>query len=140
MKDFVIDKFRDGNYFLSNFYPAPVTYNEMTFPNNEAAFQAMKCPERAFEFRTLNPVDAKRLGRKVSLRPDWEDVKEKIMYEICFNKFSGNEILRKKLINTGDALLIEGNTWGDREWGVCNGFGKNKLGKILMKIRTELKN
>ena len=61
------------------------------------------------------------------------------MEDICRAKFTQNEELKKKLIDTGDATLIEGNTWNDTFWGVCNGVGENNLGKILMKIREELK-
>ena len=68
-----------------------------------------------------------------------EEVKDQIMYEIVLNKFSQNEELREKLIATGDEYLAEGNTWHDTYWGVCNGKGKNKLGKILMQVREELK-
>lgn len=67
-----ISEFRGEYYFLSNFYSAPVTYNGMCFENNEAAFQAAKCPERMTEFCRLNPSEAKRLGRRVKLRGDWE--------------------------------------------------------------------
>ena len=69
-----ISEFRGEYYFLSNFYSAPVTYNGMCFENNEAAFQAAKCPERMTEFCRLNPSEAKRLGRRVKLRGDWEYV------------------------------------------------------------------
>ena len=62
-----ISEFRGEYYFLSNFYSAPVTYNGMCFENNEAAFQAAKCPERMTEFCRLNPSEAKRLGRRVKL-------------------------------------------------------------------------
>lgn len=65
-----ISEFRGEYYFLSNFYSAPVTYNGMCFENNEAAFQAAKCPERMTEFCHLNPSEAKRLGRRVKLRGD----------------------------------------------------------------------
>lgn len=134
-----ISGFRGKYFFLSNFYSAPIEYNGLTFLNNEAAFQAMKCPSRAKEFTNLNPSDAKRLGRKVKLRADWEEVKEYIMYHICYQKFKQNKKLREWLINTGSAELIEENTWGDRVWGVCNGVGKNLLGNILMKVREEMK-
>lgn len=83
-----ISEFRGEYYFLSNFYSAPVTYNGMCFENNEAAFQAAKCPERMTEFCRLNPSEAKRLGRRVKLRGDWEAVKDTVMYEICKAKFS----------------------------------------------------
>lgn len=85
-----ISEFRGEYYFLSNFYSAPVTYNGMCFENNEAAFQAAKCPERMTEFCRLNPSEAKRLGRRVKLRGDWEAVKDTVMYEICKAKFSQN--------------------------------------------------
>ena len=60
------------------------------------------------------------------------------MYEVCKAKFTQNDGLKHKLKDTGDAILIEGNTWGDRIWGVCNGVGENRLGRILMQIRDEL--
>lgn len=134
-----ITEFKGKHYFLSNFYSAPVTYNGHSFLNNEAAFQAAKCPERVREFCSLNPSEAKRLGRRVHLRDDWESIKDDVMYEICKAKFSQNPELADKLISTGSAKLIEGNTWGDRVWGVCNGLGENRLGNILMQIRDELK-
>ena len=95
--------------------------------------------EQRKNFLGLDPSSAKRKGRRVKLRDDWEEVKDQIMYEIVLNKFSQNEELRKKLIATGDEYLEEGNTWHDTYWGVCNGKGKNKLGKILMQVREELK-
>ena len=134
-----IDCFRGKYFFLSNFFASKIRYNGLTFLNNEAAFQAQKCPERASEFCELNPSDAKRLGRKVRLRSDWESVKDDVMYDVCHAKFSQNANLRRQLLNTGNAELVEGNTWGDRVWGVCGGVGENRLGKILMRIRDEMK-
>lgn len=133
-----ITEFRGDNFFLSNFYPAPVVYQGVRFENSEAAFQAAKCPRRMQEFCGLNPSEAKRLGRRVGLRIDWEEVKFGVMYQVCKAKFTQNPDLTQKLIDTGDAELIEGNTWGDKVWGVCNGVGENYLGKILMQIREEL--
>jgi ribA/ribD-fused uncharacterized protein len=89
-------------------------------------------------FTELSPSSAKYLGRHVELRSDWEDVKDNIMYEIVYNKFSNNLDLRNSLHNTGDAELIEGNWWNDKYWGMSNGEGQNKLGKILMRVRDEL--
>lgn len=134
-----IDDFRRKNHFLSNFYNAKVEYNGLTYENNEAAFQAQKDLSRSAEFTKLPPNEAKRLGRKVKLRKDWNDVRVSIMYEIVFNKFCHNTELREKLINTGDSYLIEGNTWNDKFWGVCKGEGRNELGKILESVRFELK-
>ena len=133
-----ISGFHKEYSFLSNFFSAPVEYCGYTFKNNEAAFQSMKCPGRAGDFCGLAPSEAKRLGRRVDLRDDWESVKNSIMYEVCRNKFTQNPELLKKLLETGDADLIEENTWGDRVWGVCHGSGENRLGQILMRIRSEL--
>lgn len=133
-------RYFDGKYFfLSNFYCRPVEYNGFVFDNNEAAFQAAKCPYRMAEFCGLNPSEAKRLGRRVHLRSDWEAIKDHVMYDVCMAKFTQNPDLAERLIQTGDALLEEGNTWGDKVWGVCDGVGENRLGKILMRIRDELK-
>jgi ribA/ribD-fused uncharacterized protein len=133
-----INGFRGEYFFLSNFYEARVEYCGFVFQNNEAAFQAAKCPERMHEFVKLNPSDAKRLGRRVNLRHDWEQVKDQVMYDVCKAKFLQNSHLRDLLIATKGCILVEDNTWGDRVWGVCRGVGENRLGKILMRIREEL--
>ena len=134
-----ITLFRDEYFFLSNFYPCRIHYYGLSFMNAESAFQAMKRPEMALQFILLTPSEAKKLGRTVPIRKDWEQVKEKIMYEICLAKFTQNPELKQLLLETGDSILIEGNTWNDTEWGVCRGNGENKLGKILMRVREELK-
>ena len=98
------------------------------------------------KFINLNPSVSKKLGRKIALRDDWEDVKTKIMYEICYAKFSQNPNLKNKLLATGDEYLEEGTYWHDNYWGNCycekckDIKGENKLGVILMKIRKDLKN
>lgn len=136
-----ISEFRGKYFFLSNFYEAPVTHQGISYQNNEAAFQANKLTnvDKRKSFSHLNPSLSKKKGRKVNLRHDWEKIKDDVMYEVCLAKFSQNEELKKKLIETGDSILIEGNTWNDTYWGVCSGRGKNVLGKTLMKIREELK-
>lgn len=135
-----IRQFRGDFFFLSNFYNCPVAYKQLTYTNNEAAFQAQKCVSDAerIQFTKLSPSEAKRLGRRVSLRKDWEDVKVSIMEEVVRAKFTQNAELADKLLATGDAHLEEGNTWGDRVWGTVNGIGANQLGIILMKIRDEI--
>ena len=138
-----IDSFRGKYYFLSNFFPAEITYEGLTYQNNEAAFQAQKTlsPEEKAAFSDLDPRTAKRRGRHVRLRTDWEEVKDGIMEDIVRAKFIQNPKLREQLLSTGSADLIEGNTWNDRYWGVDvrSGAGKNHLGKILMKVRSELR-
>ena len=132
----MIDNFRGEYYFLSNFYNAPVEYEGILYTNNEAAFQSAKLKNKnlrtnyiyngmKYNFATLDPSTAKKFGRHLNLRSDWEEVKFDIMYE---------------LLLTGNEELVEGNTWGDRIWGKCNGKGQNNLGKILMRVREELRN
>ena len=138
----MINEFRGKYYFLSNFYPCKVEWQGIVYENNESAFQSAKCVnlEQRKNFIGLDPSTAKRKGRRVKLRNDWEEIKDKVMYEIVLNKFLQNEDIRDKLLKTGEEKLEEGNTWNDYYWGVCNGRGKNKLGKILMQVREELRN
>ena len=138
----MISLFRDKYFFLSNFYPVEIKLDGIVYPNAEAAFQAQKTldVEERRKFSMLkNPVQAKRLGRKVKLRDDWEEVKLDIMTEVVSQKFLQHPHLIEMLLQTGDEELIEGNKWGDRFWGVCKDKGENHLGKILMKIRDAYK-
>jgi len=137
-----INSFSGKYEFLSNFYPVRIKYQGIIYPTSEHAFQASKSldPEVRKRFSTYKtPGIAKRMGRKVDLRPDWESVKVKVMMQIVYRKFRQHPVLAKRLLATGNQDLIEGNTWNDTYWGVCRGQGKNYLGKILMKVRKELK-
>ena len=129
--------------FLCNFYKYPFEYEGRTYPTSEHAFQAAKTlqeHEKDGVAGAFSPGLAKKLGRRVQLRPDWDLIKNDVMYDILKVKFS-NDFLKKKLLETGDMELIEGNTWGDTYWGVDlnSGIGQNHLGKLLMKLREELK-
>lgn len=137
----MIDRFDGEYFFLSNFEDSSITYDGITYKNVEAAFHAQKVfdREKKKEFSNLNPSEAKRLGRRVKLRSDWESVKVDIMTDLVRIKFLQNPDLKKKLLATGDKILIEGNWWNDQFWGVCKGEGQNYLGGILMMIRKELR-
>lgn len=138
-----IDYFREEYEFLSNFYPTKVVFEGITYYNSEAAYQAQKClnDEERWKFAELSPAKAKGMGRRVSLRPDWEEVKVGLMTEIVRAKFTQNEYLKVMLLATGNAVLKEGNTWHDVFWGVDSKTvrGENHLGQILMKVREELR-
>ena len=137
----VIKSFRGKYEFLSNFYPVFVEYEGVRYPSVESAFQAAKSKDpdiRKWFLCCSGPSHAKKIGRKVKLREDWEDIKVDVMYELIRNKFK-NLSLKKLLLETEDAELIEGNNHGDKFWGMVNGEGKNMLGKILMDVREELK-
>lgn len=141
MKDNKIDSFTGKYEFLSNFYVAPVIFEGLTYNNNEAAFQAQKCidPKDRSKFTKLNPTEAKKLGREIQLRKDWEQIKIQVMRGVVEAKFTQNPELAWKLLDTGDTYLEEGNTWGDRIWGTVDGQGANILGKILMVVRENLR-
>ena len=134
--------FRGEYSFLSNMHAASFTWNGRTYMNSEAAFQSAKSLDPAVRdaFSAMNGVAAKRAGRKVELRGDWDAVKLDVMEEILRAKFSQNPELLQKLIDTGDMVLMEGNYWHDTYWGVDirSGAGENHLGEILMKLRAEL--
>lgn len=140
----VINRF-DGDFeFLSNFFPSPIRFEGMVYPTVEHAFQAAKTMDMAKRRMIAGlptPGQAKREGRKVTLRPDWEEVKVDIMETLLRAKFS-NQHLNFCLRITDGHFLEEGNTWHDNFWGVCHcercgGNGRNQLGKLLMKIRAE---
>jgi ribA/ribD-fused uncharacterized protein len=133
--------FRGRYFFLSNFFSRRVIIDDFVFKNNEAAFQSHK-PEniklREF-FCWLEPSEAKKAGKKVKLRKDWESIKEEVMYKVVLAKFTQNFDLRNRLLMTGDMKLIEENNWGDTTWGTVDGEGKNLLGNILMRVRKEIR-
>jgi ribA/ribD-fused uncharacterized protein len=153
----MIDLFVEENRFLSNFFIAQTTFEGMIFPSSEHAFQAAKTVDRITRIRFQNPklpaIAAKRLGKLLAIRSDWDEVKQNVMLTVVRSKFSRPE-LGDRLLTTGNEMLVEGNIWHDVVWGncVCNTtedpkFGKkpgclepgrNLLGKILMRVRTEL--
>ena len=137
----------DGDYaFLSNFYPSTIYHDGITYPTNEHFFQAMKTldiSERKAIAAAETPGLAKRMGRNVKLRPDWEKIKVDVMRLGLILKFTDAE-LAEKLVATGDEELVEGNWWHDNTWGNCHCTecsrkgGRNLLGMLLMEVRKEL--
>ena len=137
----MIGRFEGEYEFLSNFWPSLIVLDRITYPTVEHAYQAAKADDR-WERERMAALPtagaAKRAGRKVALRPDWERVKVGIMEDLVRRKFA-DPGLAEPLLATGKAELVEGNTWNDRFWGVCRGEGRNELGKILMTVRAELR-
>jgi len=126
--------------FLSNFWPATITHDGHSWASSEHMYQAYKTiiPEQREWFKNVHAGKAKRLGRKVTVRNDWEVVKYETMEMIVRLKFQQNPHLAEMLIATSDLYIQETNTWNDTYWGVCNDIGENNLGFILMQIRREL--
>jgi ribA/ribD-fused uncharacterized protein len=138
-----IDSFRGKYEFLSNFYRCTFVYEGETYRSSEAAYAAMKTTDKSERMAirmATTPTEAKRIGRRVRLCPGWNDMCVAVMTDVLRVKFAAGSELAAQLCATGDAVLIEGNTWADTFWGVCNGTGTNWLGRVLMRIRNELTN
>lgn len=152
----MINNFSGIHAFLSNFFDIPqnIEIEGMFYPNVENAFHAMKSLDYAERFlftsrdpgeepRELTPGQAKRAGKKLILRPDWEEVKFEVM-EQCLRKKFSLEPFNKLLADTGEEYLLEGNIHHDNIWGSClcpyciDVKGQNHLGRLLMKIRKEI--
>lgn len=144
----ITDFHAEGVQWLSNFHECDVTVDGVTYPTAEAAFQAAKHDSdehREFVRSRPKPRSAKGAGgrasfkaRGITLREDWEDVKVDVMRTVVRAKFTQNAELASALLGTGDVKLAEGNTWGDKFWGVTKHGGENWLGRILMQVRGEL--
>lgn len=137
-----IHEFQGKYRWLSNFWPCEVWYEHERYPSVEHAYQAAKTDdvnERDIIRRAPTPAMAKKAGNLIFLK-EWTDSKKlNVMEGLLVQKFRKGNYLSKKLLDTGDLELIEGNNWGDTFWGVCRGQGSNHLGQILMKIREELR-
>lgn len=134
-----ITEFEREYRWLSNFWPVPVKYEGFNYPSVEHAYVAAKTDQAALRQKIahMTPGSAKRYGRTLPLRKDWEEIKLGVMRNLLEQKFQPG-YLRDRLMATNDRELIEGNAWGDTYWGVCKGVGENHLGKLLMQIRTEI--
>lgn len=137
--------FKGEKHFLDNFYFSPIRYDDYVYKTAEHAFQAAKTFDEAEKNKiklSKTPAEAKRLGRRVKLRADWEDVKYGIMEEIVSLKFLQNKELKEKLLHIPDEELVEYNRHHDNIWGKCvcsrcKCKGTNFLGKILRSVKSK---
>lgn len=139
-KEITVEKtaFRNDKAFLSNMFPIRMIVNGIEYTCLEAAFQSFKTTDldERKKFSGISGKEAKALGRRIKLRKDWESWKEDCMLQLLRIKFSDPDMTQALLSVEGD--IVETNNWNDTYWGVCNGVGKNRLGKLLEQIRTEL--
>lgn len=141
-----ISHFRGEHGFLSNFYFCPINYKGNSFTNSEAVFQSEKTLDTHSKglFCRCAPEEAKKLGKRIALRPDWEEVKVGVMRDVLDAKFTQNPSLKQMLLATRERMLVEGNTWNDRYWGAMATprgvmVGRNMLGRLLMDLRSRLR-
>lgn len=141
--------FREKYDFLSNMYklstPISLLFPDMShaleFTCAEAAYQAYRCADPAdrYKFVNIDGPAAKTLSHNIKARSNWDAIKTKCMKHVISEKFKNNPDLAARLLDTGNADLINENAQNDCFWGVCGGEGENMLGKILMEERFELK-
>jgi N-glycosidase YbiA len=130
---------------FSNFALYPIWLDGKRWPTSEHYFQARKfthAEQREAIRAETSPMAAARIGRDRNwpLRPGWEEVKDEVMREALWAKFTQHSGLRELLLSTGDATIIE-HTRNDAYWGDGgDGKGKNMLGRILMEVRERISN
>jgi ribA/ribD-fused uncharacterized protein len=140
----IIREFQGQYRFLSNFWLCSVVFNNTAYKSVEHAYQALKTTDLQARNKIMvadTAGKAKRLGRFVILRGNWESYKLPLMGKLVECKFTQNSSLQGLLLSTGIAQLEEGNKWGDTFWGVdmLTGYGQNQLGLILMYVRDKLR-
>lgn len=146
LKTSMITEFKNEHSFLSNFWMVPILFNGIVYPSTEHYYQAMKSTDLEFHRMVAafaKPGEAKHAGQpgKVKIRDNWDAIRINVMLQGLRLKFAPGSELAALLLATGDQKLVEGNFWNDKFWGVClkTGKGENHLGKLLMKVRTELR-
>lgn len=127
-------------------YDCNIEFMGHKFKSVENAYMFAKRPndvEWLNKCLSMSPGDVKKASRFISVREDWESVKLSVMYELLKQKFT-QEPFRTDLLNTGGENIVEGNRWNDTFWGVdvkaTPNVGENWLGRLIMDIRTKLKN
>lgn len=158
MDNLKIDSFRGQWQFLSNFHWCDVDVTfvfaprlRWTMPTVEHAFQAIKVVDSRLtdEEKMLyvwkvslagDPTAAKKMGRELDINvKSWDAKSTQVMARLIQQKFEQNPNLVQPLLATGETELIEGNSWGDFIWGQVDGVGENRLGQILMAVRSQLR-
>jgi len=128
---------------FSNFSLHEIIIKGNKWATTEHFFQAHKFDNKAYQEKIrkcISPMKAAELGRsrKFKIKRNWDKTKENVMYEAVYAKFTQHNNLKKLLLKTNDAILIE-HTENDSYWGDGgDGKGKNKLGMILMKVRQHI--
>ncbi len=133
--------FQGQHRWLSNFFPCKIVFAGKTYATVEHAFQAAKTRNELHREMIRNAptaAAAKRHGREVQLRKDWQEVKLTIMHNLVWQKFTQHPTLCQLLLDTGGQKIVEGNKWHDTYWGMCNGVGENQLGRIIMNVRDKI--
>ena len=136
-----VPSFKGRWAFMSNFHTSRLQYKERWYLTAEHAYQAAKMPNQTYHdwvASCTTPGQAKHRTRTLPIRENWDTIKVAVMLDVLRAKFLDPGLARL-LLETGEQELVEHNYWHDTYWGVCDGVGENKLGKLLMQVRDELK-
>jgi ribA/ribD-fused uncharacterized protein len=144
----MIDKFVGDFKKFSNFEPVIIFWKGLKFPSVEHAYASSKSPNPKFWLEiSMLPAKkanvARKRGRNTRLRPNWKELRVDFMEKFLRQKFEYDRF-KELLLSTHDEELLEGNFWHDNFWGdcECDGCsekeGQNMLGKLLMKLRSEI--
>ena len=142
----MINSFKGLYHFLSNFQLIDIPFEGITYPSIEHFYMAQKTTDlklRQIISKLETPGQAKRIGRELELRPDWNEIKFDMMRTGLELKFQ-DVFMQSQLMETGQEELLEGNNWHDNIWGSCycpkcGNKGENNLGKMLMEIRQRIR-
>jgi ribA/ribD-fused uncharacterized protein len=140
----VIVSFDGEESWLSNFYDSPIEYRGRTYLSVEHAYHSEKSSDESWKQIcsdwSNNAGKIKRLSRDIVIVSDWDSIKKDVMWSLLNSKYN-LDIFKDRLLNTNDMIIREGNRWGDFFWGTSldGTKGNNELGKMIMKIRTNLK-
>lgn len=130
-----------GDYeFLAMTYNHPITVDGLTYTNAEAAFWAQRIADKnaRVKLTRLSPMKARAKALQAYPIDDWDEIKDDILKHILEIKFS-DDVLKKKLLDTGSMKILNNNTYRDEYYGIYNGKGKNILGKMIMNLRESLR-
>lgn len=134
----MIKEFQGEYRWLSNFAKVEVYWDNKKFPSVENAYQAAKNDDIKWHelCQTQDEFFIKKASRGINIRPDWNIIKESVMFDLLNQKYNQEPYLTK-LLDTNNLYIQEGNTWGDKFWGFClkTNKGENRLGKMIMEIR-----
>jgi ribA/ribD-fused uncharacterized protein len=145
----IIESFDLANRFLSNFYMHAIEFDGAVYASNEHAYQASKTLDENWKEAIRlaeTPGKARKKGREAPIRPDWDDIKDKVMKDVLDIKFQDAD-LKVRLIDTYPSYLVEGTSWHDNYWGICllsncpkcmGKSGLNRLGVLLMELREKI--
>ncbi len=127
-----------GYAWLSNFYDSPIRWRQREYATAEHLYQAMKATnieDHILVQSAPSPAHAKKAGRSIEMRPDWDMVRLDVMRGVLMLKFARTKVLAKWLLDTGTAPLVETSPH-DRYWGRTPTGGQNKLGQLLVARRS----